>query len=816
MKLQISRLSSVRCDGNAAVLSGDGGELRLSLYEPAIVRIAYEFYALPETAERRFLAETLTPGILGGGEALGPGAEAGRWASVREEETEFVLRAAALEVRVEKADGYVSVFSEGRLVHGGKVGTKDTVLPRYPLRAVSASPRAGAESDAPVRGKFIFPLGTEDAFFGLGDKAGPLDRRGRRFRIANRDALGFDAGNSDPLYKSIPFFLRWNRTEGTLAGLYFPAPEVEEVDFGVESLFFYSVTVLRGPFEYFVFPGGSYASILDRYTRVTGRPALPPLFTFGFLGSSMSYTEPDDAPSRVLAYFERVEREDLPCEGLYFSSGYVKAANGERYSFYWNKEKFPDPAALIGSLRDRGYRICFNLKPGILVTHPWYRELAEKGFLVPDAEGKPYREYYWGNDASLFDFGKPEAFAWWKEKVKEVFLGIGAAGIWNDNNEFEIEDEAVPARRVRNLLGLLMMKASWEAFREARPGTRPWVITRSGYAGMQRYARTWTGDNVSDYRSLAFNTFQGLGLGLSGVPYYGHDVGGFFGPFPDRELLLRACQAAVFQPRFVIHSWKPGGVPVEPWSYPDIFPEIRDLIRLHYEFMPYTYNAAVEAHETGLPLERPLCLEFPEDRNIDSNDFAHLFGEAVYKVPAFSAGLERAEVYLPAGEDWYDPAKECLYSGGRRTVLDLPLRGARYLVRAGSVVPTAPGLKRLSTGLFPRVDFLLFPGARDVLYRYVEDDGDSDFLPEKRNEYEIRLGRVEEAGKVSFRLDFRCLRWNLPSSGEARSFAFVVPPGFAFVGERTAPRRLELSIGGQRLQELTASLSGDYKRGDEA
>ena len=530
--------------------------------------------------------------------------------------------------------------------------------------------------------------------------------------MVNRDALGFDAGNSDPLYKSIPFFLRWNQAEGTICGLYFPVPEVEEIDFGVESLFYYSVSVLRGPFEYFVFPGGDYASILERYTRVTGRAALPPLFTFGFLGSSMSYTEPDDAPERVLAYFERIEKEEVPCEGLYFSSGYLKAANGERYAFVWNKRKFPNPGAFIRGLRDRGYKICFNLKPGILVTHPWYRDLADKGYLIPDAKGKPYREYYWGNDASLFDFRKPEAFAWWKEKLKEVFLSFGAAGIWNDNNEYEIEDEAVPARRLRNLLPLLMMKASWEAFREIRPGKRPWVISRSGYAGMQRYARTWSGDNVSDYRSLAYNTFQGLSLGLSGVPFYGHDVGGFFGPFPDPELLLRSCQAAVFQPRFVIHSWKPGGVPVEPWSYEDLFPRIRELIRLHYEFIPYIYNAAIEAHETGRPLERPLCLEFPGDGNIDPDDFAHLFGRAVYKVPAFSPGLERNEVYLPAGANWYDPDRGVLLRGGRRTVLDLPLRGARYLVRAGSVVPTSPGLSKLATGFFSEGRFSPLPGKR--------------------------------------------------------------------------------------------------------
>ncbi len=815
MKLQISRLSSVRCDGNTAVFSGDSGEIRLALFEPGIVRVSYEFYDLPALPGRNSIETMLTPGLTAA-EGTAPVVPRGRWESVKEGETDFVLASGRVKAVVEKADGFVSVYEGDRLVHGGRVGTSDTVLPRFPLRAVSAAPGGEHGDGSVVRGKFIFPLGTEDAFFGLGDKAGPLDHRGRRFKMTNRDALGFDAGNSDPLYKSVPFFLRWNRTAGTLCGLYFPVPEVEEIDFGVESLFYYSVTAVRGPFEYFVFPGGDYASVLDRYTRLTGRPALPPLFSFGFLGSSMSYTEPDDAPARVLEYFDRIETEGVPCEGMYFSSGYVKASNGERYAFVWNRSKFPDPGAFISALRERGYRICFNLKPGILVTHPWYRDLAERNFLVPDADGKPYREYYWGNDASLFDFGKPEACAWWKEKVKEVFLRIGAAGIWNDNNEYEIEDEGVPARRLRHISPLLMMRASWEAFREERPGKRPWVMSRSGYAGMQRYARTWTGDNVSDYRSLAYNTFQGLSLGLSGIPYYGHDVGGFFGSFPDRELLLRFCQAAVFQPRFVIHSWKEGGVPVEPWSYPDIFPEIRKLIRLHYEFMPYIYNTAIEAHETGLPMERPLCLEFPEDLGQDPNDFAHLLGRSVYKVPAFSPGLERVEVRLPAGADWYDPERGVLLRGGRRTVIDTPLRGVRYLLRAGSVVPTAPGLASLATGLFGRVDFLLFPGDETVVYRYVEDDGESDFLPENRNEYEIRIGRADGKAATSYRLDFRVLAYHVSAVDRKRLFRFVLPPGFAFVLGEERPCAFEIEVGGYGPSDCTMFFDGAYKTGDEA
>jgi len=251
---------------------------------------------------------------------------------------------------------------------------------------------------------------------------------------------------------------------------------------------------------------------------------------------------------------------------------------------------------------------------------------------------------------------------------------------------------------------------------------------------------------------------------------------------------------------------------VEPWSYPDILPEIRNLIRLHYEFMPYIYNTAIEAHETGRPMERPLCLEFPQDRSLDPNDFAHLFGSSVYKVPALSPGLERVEVRLPAGADWYDPERGVLLHGGRRTALDTPLRGVRYLLRAGSVVPTAPGLASLSTGLFGRVDFLLFPGNTEVRYRYVEDDGESDFLPENRNEYEIRLGAAGEAPR---KLEFRRTAGNLGAGEKKRSFRFVLPRGFAFVrgGENPAIFELEAAEGG--LSGCTRFFEGAYEKGAE-
>jgi alpha-glucosidase len=452
------------------------------------------------------------------------------------------------DIIIEKEKGNLTFLYNGTPVHGGGLGNGDTVIPRNQLRCILE------HKDSLPLYRFNFPLSKGDAFYGLGDKGGIPDRRGRRFRMFNRDALGYDAELSDPLYKSIPFFIKHNPGGKALAGLYFPESCIESFDFGKESPFYFSAEIKGGPPSYYIFLGEDYKKLLYEYCTVTGFPALPPLFSFGFFGSSMNYTEPDDAPDRILKFFSEVEKREIPCEGMYLSSGYLKADDGSRYAFFWNKQKFPNPKEFLCSLAERGYKLNMNIKPGILKSHPWYGELRDKGYFISDKSGEACVEYYWGGEASFLDFSNPGTREWWKGKLKENYIENGCTGIWNDNNELELEDLELDAYLDKALYPDKMVKIAWEAFKESYPDLRPWIYTRSGYAGIQRYARTWSGDNVSDWKTLKYNQYQSIGLGLSGIAFYGHDLGGFFGPMPEQELLMRSCQSGIFQPRFVIHS----------------------------------------------------------------------------------------------------------------------------------------------------------------------------------------------------------------------------------------------------------------------
>lgn len=807
MLYTLTNLQYLTIERKKVVLSGEKGQIELAVYGPSMISVFYTMKGQTLSGPGRDLYPLLFSERYQN--ALSARQE---WQSIREDESRYELSYGPVRVLVEKATATVAVYYKEKLIHGGLIGDKNTVLSPYPLRVQQDA--AGQLR----KGKFTFHLDEGDAFVGLGEKTGGLNKRNRAFRLFNKDSLGYNAALSDPLYKSVPFYVVLKKGGPGCCGLYFPNYDVDEINFGVESNYYYYVSLNGGPYGYFLMAGDDYREVLRSYGELVGMPALPPLFSFGYLGSSMGYTDPDDAPQKVLEFFRQVEERRLPCEGMYFSSGYAKAESGERYTFVWNRKKFPDPAGFLKKLARKGYRICCNVKPGILTTHPWYADLAKSGVFIADAAGQPCTNYYWGNSASLVDFHKEAGYRWWIEGLTQNIIDMGAAGIWNDNNEFELEDESLPVRSYRTALPVLMAKASYEALRAARPGKRPWLISRSGYAGIQRFARTWTGDNVSDFHTLHYNILMGLNLGLSGIPMYGHDIGGFVGPKPDAELLIRWCQSAVFQPRFVMHSWKPDGSCTEPWSYPEATDTVVALIRERYRFLPYIYNLAIEASLTALPLERSLALEFPQDEALSLDCADHMAGDAILVFEPPRRGESEVRTHLPAAADWYDPAEGRVHRGGEDLTVAYPLDGLRYMVRCGSVVSVNEGPPSLATARFPELTFLVFPpaargpskagGGGPVEVRYREDDGESDFVEESYSSYLIRLTETEP-GRFSLSLTVEG-RAKDPGA-EPRLFRFRVPAGFHIEDAEGTNRGPEIQYSFVGLPEaLSFSIKGSY------
>ena len=538
-----------------------------------------------------------------------------------------------------------------------------------------------------------------ERYFGLGEKSGPLDRAGRRLRMSNTDALGYDAATSDPLYKHIPFYITRSDETGLAFGLFYDTYADAEFDFGAERSnyhgLFRSFAAEAGDLDYYVIAGPGVADVTRRFTWLTGRPALPPRWALGYSGSSMAYADAPDAQARMGEFIENCRRHDILCDSFHLSSGYT-SIGPRRYVFHWNREKFPDPAGFAASFHEAGLRLIANIKPCLLALHPLFDEAQRKGLLVTDADGEPAWAQFWDGLGAYLDFTNPDAAAWWREHVTADLLDYGIDATWNDNNEFEIVTEGArafmfrhptPAAEIKPLQTMLMLRVSRTAQVAHAPQRRPFLVTRSGGAGMQRYGQTWSGDNATSWETLRWNIRMGLGLALSGVSNAGHDIGGFSGPKPDAELFVRWAEAGVFMPRFSIHSWNDDGSSNEPWMHDQVTPLVRELIKLRYQLAPYLYELTWRHAQAFEPIVRPTFVEFPDDPGTYEDCDELMLGPSLLVASVVEPGAATRRVRPPAGADWADFWTGERYAGGQTIELAAPLGQPPLLVRLGAAIP---------------------------------------------------------------------------------------------------------------------------------
>lgn len=551
-------------------------------------------------------------------------------------------------------------------------------------------------------------------YYGFGEPSGPLDKRCERIQLLNADAAYYDAEYGAPLYKHIPFYITFLPDQNLAYGLFYDNLAATTFDMGREvngtlgSAFHY-YHVEDGDLDYYLIFGPTIEQIVERYTWLTGRPALLPDYALGYLGSTMSYTEQPDAQAQLAKFAELCREHDIPCDLFHMSSGYTTSPDGRRYVFNWNHSRVPDPAKMVETFHEAGIRVAPNIKPHLLESHPHYSEIAVNGGFINDPDtGKPGLNTFWSGgmyaveNGSLLDFTDPASYDWWKAQVKKQLLDYGIDAIWNDNNEFELsDDDAIcdgfgePFRLGlggRGTQTLLMGRASYEALAAHDPNRQPFVLSRSGVPGIQRYAQTWSGDNTTSWHTLKWNMPMGLNLSLSGVPNTGHDIGGFFGPAPEPELFVRWVQAGVFFPRFTIHSWNDDGTVNEPWMYPQVLPLIRAAIKFRYRLKPYLSALVREAHETGHPIMRPLVYHYADDPRARTESFDFMLGADMFIAPVFEPKITSREVYLPAGRHggyWTDFYTGEAYEGGQSINAETPLDRIPVFTRAGAVIPLA-------------------------------------------------------------------------------------------------------------------------------
>jgi alpha-glucosidase len=607
----------------------------------------------------------------------------------------------------------------------------------------------------------------DESYYGLGERSGPANRAGNRYRMTNIDAMGYDARSTDPLYKHVPFYITRRKAGRVFFGLFYDAVADCEFDMGRE------LDNYHGPYRYFRAEGGDLdyyfiggpgpAEVVRRYTWLTGRPLFSPKWSLGYSGSTMSYTDALDAQSRMNEFLEKCREHDITCDSFHLSSGYT-SIGAKRYVFNWDRNKFPNPESFVHSYLDHGIRLCANIKPCLLRDHPQFADAAAKGLFIRDKDGQPEIVQFWGEAGAYLDFTNPETIAWWKTQIANSLLRLGIKATWNDNNEFEIwnpdaracgfgrEFSAIEAKPLQTLM---MVRASLEAQRDHSPELRPFAVSRSAAAGMQRYAQTWSGDNCTSWDTLRFNVKMGLGLALSGMSNTGHDVGGFSGPAPEPELFLRWLQFGIFMPRFTIHSWNDDGSVNEPWMYPELIPKVKSLFDLRYRLLPHLYDLLWRYHHLYDPMIRPTFFDFPHDDccYVENDDM--MLGSDLLVAAVVEPGATSRRVYLPTSTGWYDYWRADYYEGGREIEVEAAMDRTPLFARQGCAIAVNLIPQRFAQRADER-GFEIFPhrGRGHFEYESFEDDGESNGYREGRY-WTWRLDVDSDSERISIQIGRR-------------------------------------------------------------
>jgi alpha-glucosidase len=566
-------------------------------------------------------------------------------------------------------------------------------------------------------------------YFGCGERTGELDKTGSHQLFWNIDPPRGHTALQNNLYASIPFTMVL--AEGQAWGLFLDSTTRVEFDLGHEDSQFAWFGAATGDLVYYVFCGPTPGDVLARYTDLTGHTPLPPLWALGYGQSRFSYETADEVREIARSFRER----DIPCDTIYLD---IDSLDDYRV-FTWNPVGFSDPEGLLAELGEEGFHVVSIVDAGVKVdkTYPVYVEGLAGDFFCKTPAGDDYQNVVWPGICTFPDFTNPETRAWWGEQHRPL-VDAGVAGIWCDMNEpalFNPPNSTMPPDvvhpgggkaqahiQVHNAYGSLMAQAAREGLLRLQPTRRPFVISRSGYAGIQRHALLWTGDNSSTWEHLTMSLSQLQNLGLSGVGWAGVDIGGYYGDATG-ELVARWTEFGVFQPFSRNHSEKETRRQ-EPWVFGEPYESAcRDMLKLRQRLLPYLYTLFEECHRTGAPILRPLFWSYPNDTTTYSMDDEFLCGDALLVAPVTRPGVEYRHVYLPAGS-WFHLWTGTRIDGPAHVVAHAPLGRPPVYVRANAAVPLLPEMNYVGQQSPDPLTVVLYPNDGAARATFYEDAGD--------------------------------------------------------------------------------------------
>ncbi|EJT6170359.1 glycoside hydrolase family 31 protein [Clostridium perfringens] len=531
------------------------------------------------------------------------------------------------------------------------------------------------------------------AYYGLGEKGGDLNKKGCYTENFNTDDPETD-DDSITYYKTIPFYVALK--EEATYGIFFDNSFRSYFDMGMEMgdrIFFGAI---GGQIQYYFIPGENIKEVVKNYTALTGRMEMPPLWSLGYQQCRFSYFSQEEVRELVKTF----EEKDIPLDVVYLDIDYM---DGFRVMTF-KTPNFDDAAGLISDLKEKGIRTITIVDPGVKVDeeYPVFKRGKEGNHFTKKLDGEIFIGAVWPGDSAFPDFSNNDCREWWKSELKKFISEHGMDGIWNDMNEpcvfnndhktmletclHNSDNGVIEHKEFHNRYGFEMSRCSKEAQEELHPNERGFSMTRATYAGGQRYSSVWTGDNMSLWSQMRMSISMNANLGISGFSFVGNDVSGF-GLDSSEELFIRWMEMGPFIPIFRNHS-NMYTRRQEPWAFGPRAEKIaKKSIELRYELLPYIYDLYYISHKEGLPIFRPMIMEYEKDMNLLNIREQFMLGENMLVAPVLYERERSKTVYLPKGS-WFNYFTMEKLQGGKWYKLPCELDEILVFVKEGSIIPT--------------------------------------------------------------------------------------------------------------------------------
>lgn len=680
----LGSFKSFSASGNSIMVQTDTAAFRFVLYKPNLVRTDF----MPT------LATTFDTSVV----VIQDTSTSVSYA-IADSDSTLVIETSSLKIVCQKSPLRVEFYSlTGRL------------LVREPVSG-------GAAYSGPER-ILNFAIQPNEHFYGTGERGVSLDLRGEAFDSYNEQHGGYSSPAPPTMNVNVPFIISTNNY-----GIYFENTYEGHFDVGNSNPNVLTYTVNSGELSYYFICDPTTKDVLSDYTWLTGRAPLLPRWAYGYIQSKYGYRNEPDASQMI----QRMRNDSIPCDAIILDLYWFQNMG----DLSWNTTLWPNPNQITSDFLKNGFKTIVITEPYITQNSSNFSDASNQDYLAKNSTNQTYVLNNWwscGCNAGLLDITNPSARNWWWSKYYSIF-STGVSGLWTDLGEPERDYADMKFyggsdSKIHNIYDFLWAKTLFDGFKNSFPNKRLFNLTRSGYAGIQRFGVvTWSGDVSKTFGGLSVQVPFLLNMGMSGLAYHNSDIGGFDNGSTTSELYTRWMEFGAFCPVMRAHGYD-GDNGTEPWTFGSTTEDIvRKMIQLRYSLFPYNYTMAHAIYRSGIPLARPLIFDYSEDPNVYDESSAYMWGDNMLVVPVVQPGKTTQTFYLPQGK-WVDYWTDKIYDGGTTVTVAAPLDEVPLFIKSGSIIPMQPVMNYVDELSTDTIELAIYPNPDMVSsFSLYEDDG---------------------------------------------------------------------------------------------